>query len=87
MNGRLLREFPRPPAVRDIHCFTAKFHGRLLRSADIVEIRDNRTGTTKTFFIQAVPLDFRFGLVAPFAAEPNAKFACGSRCNARFKPR
>jgi hypothetical protein len=34
--GGLLHEFPRPLAVRDIHLFMTKIHGRLLCSADIV---------------------------------------------------
>jgi hypothetical protein len=36
MIGRLLREFPRPLAVRNIHRFMKKIHGCLLCSADIV---------------------------------------------------
>jgi hypothetical protein len=36
MIGRLSHEFPSPPAVRDIHRFTTKFHGCLLCSADVV---------------------------------------------------
>jgi hypothetical protein len=35
MIGRLLYEFPRPLAVRDIQGFMTKIHGCLLCSADI----------------------------------------------------
>jgi hypothetical protein len=35
-----------------------------------VQIRDNRTVTIKTFFIQAVPLSFRIGSIASILACP-----------------